>query len=64
MCAHENIYTSFFNIKNQVIIITGGVGVLGGSLAEYLAKEEVKVVIIIRSKHTVVDKLKGLKRNK
>jgi NAD(P)-dependent dehydrogenase (short-subunit alcohol dehydrogenase family) len=38
----ENLY----DISGKVAIITGGGGVLGGSIAEYLAKQNVKVVIL------------------
>ncbi|MBQ8606912.1 MAG: SDR family NAD(P)-dependent oxidoreductase, partial [Bacteroidaceae bacterium] len=37
-----------FNIKDQVVVITGGTGVLGRCIAKYLAKEGVKVVILGR----------------
>ncbi|MDO6737986.1 SDR family oxidoreductase [Wenyingzhuangia sp. 2_MG-2023] len=54
--------TELFNVQNQVVIVTGGAGVLGGSIAEYLLKEGAKVVIISRSEHTVADKLEELKK--
>lgn len=38
-----------FNIKDKVIVITGGYGVLGGSVAKYLAQNSAKVVIIGRN---------------
>lgn len=53
--------TELFDIKNKVIIVTGGAGVLGGSIAEHLLQEEAKVVIISRSGHTVAEKLEELK---
>ena len=37
-----------FNIKDQVVVITGGTGVLGRCIAKYLAKEGAKVVIMGR----------------
>lgn len=40
---------SIFDIKNKVIIITGGYGVLGGSIAEYLAENGAKMVILGRN---------------
>lgn len=49
-----------FNIKDQVVVVTGGAGVLGGSIAEHLLKEGSKVVIISRSKETVAAKLADL----
>ncbi len=36
---------SLFNIKDYVVVITGGTGVLGRSIAKYLALEGAKVVI-------------------
>lgn len=37
-----------FNIKDLVVVITGGTGVLGRSIAKYLAAEGAKVVILGR----------------
>ncbi len=54
--------SQLFNIENQVVIVTGGAGVLGGSIAEHLLKEGAKVVIISRSENTVADKLAELKK--
>ena len=45
-----------FNIKDQVVVITGGTGVLGRCIAKYLAKEGAKVVIMGR-KAEVGDKI-------
>ena len=39
-------FMSLFNIENKVILITGGGGVLGGSMAEYLLKNGAYVVIL------------------
>lgn len=39
-----------FSIKDQVVVITGGTGVLGSCIAEYLAKEGAKVAILGRRK--------------
>ncbi|MBK5195434.1 MAG: SDR family oxidoreductase [Proteiniphilum sp.] len=38
-----------FEIKNKVIVITGGAGVLGGSMVEYLAAHGVKVAVLDRN---------------
>ena len=38
-----------FDIQNKVIIVTGGYGVLGGSLCSYLAENGAKVVILGRN---------------
>lgn len=47
---------SLFNIKDKVIIITGGYGVLGTSLSEYFSKCSAKVAILGRN----LDKAKAL----
>jgi NAD(P)-dependent dehydrogenase (short-subunit alcohol dehydrogenase family) len=39
----------FFNIENKVIVITGGTGVLGASMVEYLAKHGAKVAVLARN---------------
>lgn len=39
---------SLFNIKDHVVVITGGTGVLGRAIAKYLALEGAKVVILGR----------------
>ncbi|MDE5904625.1 SDR family oxidoreductase [Duncaniella sp.] len=39
-----------FSVKDQVVVITGGTGVLGRCIAEYLAAEGAKVVILGRRK--------------
>jgi NAD(P)-dependent dehydrogenase (short-subunit alcohol dehydrogenase family) len=37
-----------FSIKDNVVVITGGTGVLGRTIAEYLAQEGAKVIILGR----------------
>ena len=37
-----------FSVKNKVVVITGGTGVLGKAIAAYLAKEGAKVVVLGR----------------
>jgi NAD(P)-dependent dehydrogenase (short-subunit alcohol dehydrogenase family) len=39
---------SLFNIKDNVVVITGGTGVLGRTIAKYLALEGAKVIILGR----------------
>ena len=39
---------NIFSVENKVVVITGGTGVLGACIAEYLAKEGAKVVILGR----------------
>jgi len=38
-----------FDIKNKVVVITGGTGVLGSCMADYLATQGAKVVILARN---------------
>ncbi len=37
-----------FNIKDNVVVITGGTGVLGRTIAKYLALEGAKVILLGR----------------
>ena len=39
---------NLFNIKDKVVVITGGTGVLGKAIAFHLAEEGAKVVILGR----------------
>lgn len=39
-----------FNIKNKVVVITGGYGVLGSNISKYLVKEGAKVAVLGRNK--------------
>ena len=39
---------NLFNIKDKVVVITGGTGVLGKAIALHLAEEGAKVVILGR----------------
>ena len=41
---------NLFNIKDRVIVITGGTGVLGTSMTEYLAEQGAKMVVLGRNK--------------
>ena len=47
---------NLFNIKDYVVVITGGTGVLGRAIAKYLALEGAKVIILGR-KEDVVNKI-------
>lgn len=38
-----------FNIKDRVIVITGGTGVLGSSMVKYLAAHAAKVAVLARN---------------
>ena len=49
-----------FNIKDYVVVITGGTGVLGRTIAKYLAKNGAKVIILGRKEETgkaIVDEI-------
>ncbi len=51
-----------FNLKDQVIVITGGTGVLGASMVEYLAAHGAKVAVLARNKQKgdeLIDKVKA-----
>lgn len=39
---------NLFSVKDQVVVITGGTGVLGKAIAAHLAEEGAKVVILGR----------------
>ncbi|MFA7154927.1 MAG: SDR family NAD(P)-dependent oxidoreductase, partial [Proteiniphilum sp.] len=39
-----------FDITDKVIVITGGTGVLGSSMVEYLAAHGAKVAVLARNK--------------
>ena len=47
---------NLFDIKDRVIVITGGTGVLGSCMVEYLAEQGAKVVVLARNKE-IGDKL-------
>ena len=42
---------NLFDIKDKVIIVTGGCGILGKSIANYLAEQGAKIVILDRVKN-------------
>ena len=42
-----------FNVKDKVVVITGGAGILGKGIAAYLAKEELKLLYSIEAKKQV-----------
>jgi len=52
-----------FDLNGKVAIITGGAGVLGGAMAEGLAKAGAKVGILSRTKSKVDKKVKEIKKN-
>ncbi|WP_111706224.1 SDR family oxidoreductase [Lutibacter citreus] len=52
-----------FNIKDKVIIITGGTGVLGGAIAKSLAKSGASIIILGRSQKTIDTKVTEITKN-
>ena len=49
-----------FSVKDQVVVITGGTGVLGACIGEYLASQGAKVVLMGRRKEegdAIVEKI-------
>ncbi|WP_373723652.1 SDR family NAD(P)-dependent oxidoreductase, partial [Bacteroides heparinolyticus] len=53
---------NLFSIKDKVVVITGGTGVLGKAIALHLAEEGSKVVILGRKAETgnaIVDEIKA-----
>ncbi|MEC7769844.1 MAG: SDR family oxidoreductase [Bacteroidota bacterium] len=53
---------TLFDITGKVILITGGTGVLGSSIAEYLLSEKAKVVLMGQTRTKVEDKVNELKQ--
>ncbi|MFL1011916.1 SDR family oxidoreductase [Flavisericum labens] len=46
---------NLFDLKDKVVLVTGGGGVLGGSMAEYLLQNEAKVIILHYKEKTVTE---------
>lgn len=53
---------SLFDISGRVILITGGTGVLGGSMVEYLLTEKAKVVLLGQTQSKVENRVNELKQ--
>lgn len=51
-----------FNLENKIIVITGGAGVLGGSMAEYLLRHNAKVIILHYKEESLVKTVNELKK--
>ncbi|GAA4303982.1 SDR family oxidoreductase [Aestuariibaculum suncheonense] len=54
---------SQFNLENKVVLVTGGGGVLGGSMAEYLLEQGATVIILHYKQDTVdatVERMKSI----
>ncbi|MEI8086831.1 MAG: SDR family oxidoreductase [Paludibacter sp.] len=41
---------NLFDVKNKVVVITGGTGILCGRMAQYMAEQGAKVVVLARNK--------------
>lgn len=52
---------NLFDIKDQVMVITGGTGVLGTSMTEYLAEQGAKMVVLGRNKEKGEAIVNGIK---
>lgn len=52
--------TEMFSIKNKIAVITGGGGVLGSCVAEYLVKSGVKLALLTRNESKMQGQLKTL----
>ena len=52
---------NLFEIKNRVVVITGGTGVLGSCMVEYLAEQGAKVVVLARNKENGDKLVTGIK---
>ena len=46
--------SEIFDVKEKVIVITGGYGTLGGSLAKQLIREKAKIVVLGRDKDKAI----------
>lgn len=51
-----------FSLEGQVAVVTGGAGVLGGSIARHLVEQGVNVVVLGRHKENVEEKVAELKQ--
>ncbi|MBM6993296.1 MAG: SDR family oxidoreductase [Prevotella sp.] len=54
--------TNLFDIKDYVVVITGGTGVLGRSIAKYLAQNGAKVAILGRKEDVGQEIVNGIKK--
>lgn len=54
---------NLFDIKDRVVVITGGTGILGRAIAAHLAEEGAKVVILGRKAEVGNAIVEGIKAN-
>ncbi len=59
---YKNIEMNLFDIKDKVVLITGGGGVLGGEIAQYLLKNKAFVVILGHRESTVNTAIESFKK--
>ena len=43
---------NLFDIRGRVVVVTGGAGILGRSICEYLAEQGAKVVVLDRDEQS------------
>ncbi len=58
---HTGMGNTIFDISKKVILITGGTGVLGESMAEYLLSENAKVILLGQTEEKVIGKVNRFK---
>ena len=51
---------NLFDLKDKVILITGGCGVLGGGIATYLLDQQATVVLLHYKKGPLIEKVNEL----
>ena len=55
--------TKFFNLKNKIVLVTGGSGFIGSHVIKCLLREKCKLILILRDKKSQ-NKIKSLSKNK
>ncbi len=53
---------NLFNLEYKIVVITGGAGVLGGSMAEYLLKNKATVIILHYKEESLLTTINNLKQ--